>query len=89
MLVDGVFVQTLQWTLDRFFFFLKTVDFAKINLKLTNVTNYLFRYNINVWYIPGAINIIPDVFSRFFIFLEKTDIRNNRDILMDLPFEEE
>ena len=48
--------------------FFNTTDLVKVNLKLVNVTNYLSKYDINVWYILGVINVVLDVFSRLSMF---------------------
>ncbi|KAL2148467.1 hypothetical protein VTH82DRAFT_2387 [Thermothelomyces myriococcoides] len=33
------------------------MDLAKANLKLANTANYLSRFNLNIFHIPGTLNV--------------------------------
>ncbi|KAL2148868.1 hypothetical protein VTH82DRAFT_1554 [Thermothelomyces myriococcoides] len=34
------------------------MDLAKANLKLANAINYLSGFNLNIFYIPGTLNVM-------------------------------
>src|SRR5581483_8959772 len=43
---------------------LATMDLAKANLKLANAANYLSMFELNIFHIPGVLNVVPDALSR-------------------------
>ena len=39
---------------------LNTIDLAKANLKLANATNWLSQFELNIFYVPRELNIVPN-----------------------------
>ena len=42
---------------------LSTMDLNKANIKLAKAANYLLQFNLQIYYIPGPLNIILDALS--------------------------
>ena len=54
-----------------------TIDLAKANLKLANVTNQFSQFELNIFYIPRELNIVPDVLSRLLTLKEEVSRGTN------------
>ena len=56
---------------------LNTIDLTKANLKLTNATNQLSQFKLNIFYVPRELNIIPNALSRLLTLEEKASRDTN------------
>lgn len=52
---------------------LNTVDLNKANPRLANAANYLSQFSLNVFHIPGYLNVVPDALSRLPVNLTPND----------------
>ncbi|KAL2018425.1 hypothetical protein VTK56DRAFT_844 [Thermocarpiscus australiensis] len=57
---------------------LNTLDLAKANLKLANAANWLSQFELNIFHIPGTLNVVPDALSRLPTF-EQDDLQVQED----------
>ena len=56
---------------------LNIIDLAKANLKLTNATNQLSQFELNIFYIPRELNIVPNTLSRLLTLEEEVSRDTN------------
>ena len=43
---------------------LVTIDLAKANIKLANAVNQLLQFKLNIYYIAGVLNVVPNALSQ-------------------------
>ncbi len=43
---------------------LVTIDLAKANIKLANTANQLLQFKLNIYYIAGVLNVVPNALSQ-------------------------
>ena len=66
---------------------LNTIDLTKANLKLANATNQLSQFELNIFYIPRELNIIPNALLYLLTFKEEVSRDTNPiNKLIDIQF---
>ncbi len=62
---------------------LNTISMDGANCYLINISVYLFAYQLDIYYILGCLNFVPDTFSHLCILGDDVICENNVEFILN------